>query len=183
MKLDKWIICAVIVIGASTLAAAQEPLGDVARKERAKQKPQAAKVITNEDLPSVSPEEAGASAEVPETDETKPGKKGEEGQEGPASAQEKIKEMEQWKSRIAAQDAKVQLLDQQVTQLERDYKLRMSAFYSDLGLRLRDEAKWAEEEKKYHEEIAAKQKERDAERTKLDDLKEAARKAGVRGID
>jgi len=88
-----------------------------------------------------------------------------------------------WKTKIAAQEAKVQSLDQAVQQIDRDYRLRMSAFYGDLGVRLRDEAKWADEEKKYHEQIEAKQKERDAERDKLEDMKDEARRAGVNGID
>lgn len=188
----KWMACAVLVLASAALAAAQEPLGDVARKERARPKPQAAKVVTNEDIPSAPTPVFAADASATDTKKTAEadadkadGDKDADAKDKnePLSAQEKIKEMEAWKSKIAAQEGKVQGLDQAVTQIDRDYRLRMSAYYADLGLRLRDEAKWADEEKKYHEDIAAKEKERDAERTKLEDMKDAARRAGVHGID
>ncbi len=193
----KWMACAILVFAATVLASAQEPLGDVAREERAKPKPQAAKVVTDDDIPSVTkiavfaeapsanPEKkevSAADAEQPEGDDADQAE-GDKDKQGPLTADEKIKQIEMWKTKIAAQEAKVQSLDQQVQQIDRDYRLRMSAFYADLGVRLRDEAKWADEEKKYHEQIEAKQKERDVERDKLEDMKDAARRAGVNGID
>lgn len=188
MKIDwKWIACGVIVFSATALAVAQEPLGDVARKERGRQKPQAAKVVTNEDLPSVeepasSPSTAEESADT-DADKSVPDSKDKNDKDKPLTVEEKIKQEQDWKAKIAAQEGKVKTLDQEVTQLERDYKLRMSAYYADLGLKLRDQAKWEEDEKKYKEQIATKQKARDAERTKLEDMKDAARKAGVESID
>jgi hypothetical protein len=186
----KWMTCAVLVFVVTALAAAQEPLGDVARKERARPKPQAAKVVTDEDIPSATSAAPAGDASATDKKKTSDADKADgdkdadaKDKDSPQTAQEKIKEMEAWKSKIAAQEGKVQALDQAVTQIDRDYRLRMSAFYADLGLRLRDEAKWADEEKKYHEDIAAKEKERDAERTKLEDMKDAARRAGVHGID
>ncbi len=193
----KWMACAILVFAATVLASAQEPLGDVAREERAKPKPQAAKVVTDDDIPSVTkiavfaeapsanPEKkevSAADADQPEGDDADQAE-GDKDKQGPLTADEKIKQIEMWKTKIAAQEAKVQSLDQQVQQIDRDYRLRMSAFYADLGVRLRDEAKWADEEKKYHEQIEAKQKERDVERDKLEDMKDAARRAGVNGID
>lgn len=193
----KWMACAILVVAAAALASAQEPLGDVARQERAKPKPQAAKVVTNDDIPSatkvaVLAEEPSAKSEKKkasdaDADQDEEGadsdKDAKDKKDEPLTADEKIKQIEMWKSKIAAQEAKVQGLDQAVQQIDRDYRLRMSAFYADLGVRLRDEAHWADEEKKYHEEIAAKQKERDAERDKLEDMRDAARRAGVNGID
>ena len=194
----KWMACAIVVLAATALASAQEPLGDVARHERVKPKPQASKVVTDDDIPSVSKADVAvaeepsdrprkekvsvADAAKAEEDSTDKGEADKEKQ-GPLTADEKIKQIEMWKSKIAAQETKVQGLDQQVQQIDRDYRLRMSAFYADLGVRLRDEAKWADEEKKYHEEIAAKQKERDVERDKLEDMKDIARRGGVNGID
>jgi hypothetical protein len=172
----KWVACAAIVIGAAALASAQESLGDFARKERTRQKPQAAKVITNDDIPSVeTPAPSPDTKDSPDKNAKDPFK--------PLTAEDKIKQTEQWRSRIAAQEAKVQALDREINQMERDYKVRMSAFYADLGMRLRDQNKWAADEKKYHDEIAAKQKAREEERTKLQELKEQGRRAGVEGID
>ncbi len=173
----KWILCVTIAIGTTAEASAQEPLGDVARKERAKQKPQAAKVITNDDIPSVD-----TSKQAAETKETAVDKK-DAAADRPLTAEEKIKQLQEWRTKISTQEGKVQALDREIAQMERDYKIRMSNFYADLGMRLRDQNKWAEDEKKYHDDIAAKQKAREAERTKLDDLKEQARRAGVTGIE
>lgn len=185
MRMDwRRVACVGIVVGATALAVAQEPLGDVARKERARQKPQAAKVVTNEDLPAV--EEPATSADTAgesETGEDKNATDNKNAKDKPLTVEEKIKQAQDWKTKIATQEGKVKALDQEVTQLERDYKLRMSAYYADLGLKLRDQAKWDEDEKKYKEQIATKQKARDAERTKLEDMKEAARKAGVESVD
>ncbi|MDT8070681.1 MAG: hypothetical protein ROO76_21175 [Terriglobia bacterium] len=185
----KWVACSILVVAATALAAAQEPLGDVARQERAKPKPHGEKVITNDDIRSAGPDVVAPepsptdSAEKAGKDEKADEKSDLTTKEGPLPANEEIKRTEMWKSKIAAQEAKVQSLDQQVQQIDRDYRLRMSAYYADLGLRLRDEAHWATEEKKYHEDIAKKQKERDAERDKLEDMKDAARRAGVHGLD
>jgi hypothetical protein len=192
----KWMACAILVLATTALASAQQPLGDVARQERAKPKPQAAKVVTDDDISSAAvlavaeePSDKPEKKKVSDADADQAEKHGsdqgaaDKEKQGPLTADEKIKQIEMWKTKIAAQEAKVQGFDQQVQQIDRDYRLRMSAFYADLGVRLRDEAKWADEEKKYHEEIATKQKERDAERDKLEDMKDAARRAGVNGID
>ncbi|MGE5114035.1 MAG: hypothetical protein ACM3JB_24510 [Acidobacteriaceae bacterium] len=187
MRIDwKWVACVGIVFGATALAVAQEPLGDVARKERTRQKPQAVKVVTNEDLPAVeepaTPKSAGEETDADQGHNPADNKNA-KGKDEPLTVDEKIKQNQEWKAKIAAQEGKVKALDQEVTQLERDYKLRMSAYYADLGLKLRDQAKWDEDEKKYKEQIATKQKARDAERTKLEDMKEGARKAGVESVD
>jgi hypothetical protein len=177
----KWLACAIIVFAGTTLVCAQQSLGDVARQERARPKPHAAKVITNDDIPSVATPEPDSATTNEKKSAAAPGDESDKNK--PPSAADKIKQIEMWKSKIAAQEAKVQALDEQVGQIDRDYKLRMSAFYADLGTRLRDEAKWAQEQQKFQDEMAAKQKERDAERDKLDDMKEQARRAGVNGID
>ena len=181
----KWTACAILVFVATTLASAQESLGDFARKERARPKPHAAKVITNDDIPSVdTPAADSASTDEKKTADAAGADKAKDKDKDKAlSAEEKIKLMETWKGKIAAQEATVKELDQQVAQIDRDYKLRMSALYADLGNRLRDQAQWATDEKKFQEEMAAKQKERDAARSKLDDMKDQARHEGVEGID
>ena len=184
----KWAPCVVLILATSALASAQESLGDVARKERARPKPHAARVVTNEDIPSVdtssnstSTDEKKASEEE-SADKTKAGDKDKD-KNGPLSTDDKIKLIEMWKGKIASQETTVKNLDDEVAKIDRDYKLRMSALYADLGNRLRDQAQWANDEKKFHEEIAAKQKEREAARDKLDSMKEEARRAGVEGID
>lgn len=186
----KWTACAILVFVATTLASAQESLGDFARKERARPKPHAAKVITNEDIPSVDTSSDSATtddkkapaAEADAKDKDK-AKNKDKDKDKALSAEEKIQLMEKWKGKIAAQEAAVKQLDDQVAQIDRDYKLRMSGLYADLGNRLRDQAQWAADEKKFQEDMAAKEKERDAARDKLSSMKDEARREGVEGID
>jgi hypothetical protein len=174
----KYIVCAVIVMTATALASAQS-LGEAARQERAKQKPQAAKVITNEDIPSVDTSR-DATVAIDKTDDadSKDADKKKD-----LSADDKLKGMAAWKSKIAAQDAKIKDLDREITLMEREHKLREAVFYADAGMRVRDERTWFDQERKYQADLTTKQKTLAAERNKLDDLKEGARKAGVGGID
>ncbi len=186
----KWMACAILILVASALAFAQEPLGDVARKERARPKPHAAKVITNEDIPSVETPAADSATtdekkatDAEGADKAKDKDDKDKDKDKPQTASEKIKQMEAWKGKIAAQEASVKAADQQIADVERNYRLRMSALYADVGTRLRDQAKWADDEKAYQEELAARQKQRDAEQAKLDAMKDEARRAGVGGIE
>jgi hypothetical protein len=172
----KYIVCAVIVITATALASAQS-LGETARQERAKQKPQAAKVITNEDIPSVDTSRDATVA----TDKTSDSKDADKKKD--LSTDDKMKEMQSWKTKVAAQDTKIKDLDREITLMEREHKLREAVFYADAGLRVRDERTWFDQERKYQADLTTKQKTLAAERNKLDDLKEGARKAGVGGID
>src|SRR5512133_1068360 len=91
----QWIACAIIVTAATTLGSAQT-LGDVARQERTKQKPQASKTITNDDLTSADTAQAAPSGDSKKDDaaETKA--------EDKNSAEDKVKQMQEWKARIAA---------------------------------------------------------------------------------
>jgi hypothetical protein len=57
--------------------------------------------------------------------------------------------------------------------------LRAAAFYADAGNRLRNEAAWDQEDAKYKQQIADKQKALDEAKQKLDDTQEDARKAGM----
>ena len=63
--------------------------------------------------------------------------------------------------------------------LQREYRLRAAAFYSDAGNRLRDSKDWDTQDAQYKQQIADKQKSVDDARQKLEDLQEQARKAGV----
>jgi Skp family chaperone for outer membrane proteins len=62
---------------------------------------------------------------------------------------------------------------------KREYALRAATVATDVGYRLRNSAQWDKEDKQYKEQIAAKQKEVDAAKQKLDELQSDARKAGV----
>ena len=177
----KLTVCTVMLAAASIVASAQAPtpLGDVARQERSKQKPQAAKTITNEDIPSV---DTTRDVVTGDKETAKDGDKDSDKKKD-LSASDKLQEMQAWKTKVASQDSKVKDLDREVNLMEREHKLREAVFYADAGARVRDERMWFDQERKYQADLAAKQKSLAAERNKLDELKEAARKAGVGGIE
>ncbi|HWC16029.1 MAG TPA: hypothetical protein VG498_03415, partial [Terriglobales bacterium] len=56
---------------------------------------------------------------------------------------------------------------------------RASNYYGDAGTRLRNESKYVEDDRKSREAIAAKQKQLDDAKTKLEQMKDDARKAGA----
>ena len=174
----KLMLCMVIVLTATAIASAQS-LGDVARKERSKQKPQAARTYTNEDIPSVSmskeeakPDNAAAAADA--NAEKKDGDKS-----AKTPAEDKAALNAEWKKRVDSEKANVASIEREINLMEREEKVKVAVFYSDAGNRLRDSKDWANQEQKYQTDIAARQKDLAAAKTKLDTARESARKAGA----
>jgi hypothetical protein len=97
----------------------------------------------------------------------------------PQEQAEKDAAAKQWADKISTQKDAVDLDARELDVLQREYQLRAAAFYADAGNRLRNQAAWDQEDAKYKEQIADKQKEVDEAKQKLDDLQEEARKAGV----
>ena len=87
----------------------------------------------------------------------------------------------QWREKIAAQNEKIALLQRELDVLQRENRLRASSYYGDAGSRLRNPGKYAEDDRQYRDNIAAKQKAIDDAKTELENMKEAARKAGASG--
>lgn len=184
-----------------TMAVAQtqpQPLGDYARAVR-KQKPQVAKssgkTFDNDNLPNdatlsvvgaqtetAAPrdKDKDASAKPNPDEKTDAQKKAEAAQMKPGqSAEERQKAIDVWKQKIDDQKAKTDLLSRELDVTQREYQLRSNAYYSDVSNRLRVSGDWAAEEAKYKQQIADKQKALDEAKSKLSDLTEQARKAGV----
>lgn len=92
---------------------------------------------------------------------------------------EKEAAAKQWQDRISSQQDAINLDARELDVLQREYQLRAAAFYADAGNRLRNQAQWDQEDAKYKEQIADKQKQLDAAKQKLDDMQEEARKAGM----
>ena len=84
-----------------------------------------------------------------------------------------------WQGKISAQKNQVDNLSHEIDIMEREYRLRSVAFYSDAGNRLRNSAQWDREDAQYKQNLAEKQKALEAAKKGLDDMQEAARKAGV----
>jgi hypothetical protein len=195
----KLMLCMLIVLSATALASAQS-LGDIARSERNKQKPQAARTYTNDDIPSVTipkdePKTPAAGTEANATDDKKDGeesagatetkdeakidKKGEE-----ATSVEKQNQLNaEWKAKVAAQKAKVADIEREIDLMQREERLRVAVYYADAGNRLRDDKKWADDEKKYQDDLATRQKDLSEAKAKLSDARDAARKAGATSVE
>jgi len=193
-KKCKIMFCIAMTLALAGMASAQS-LGDVARKERTKQKPQAARTYTNEDIPSVT-----LPAEEPKTGDTKADSK--DGSAAPADANaadakdasktgaekreaektdadKKAALNAQWKSKVASEKANVASIEREINLMQREERLRVAVYYSDAGNRLRDNKDWADQEKKYQDDLASRQKDLAAANAKLDAAREAARKAGA----
>jgi hypothetical protein len=169
-----------IVIAAAflitTAASGQQSLGELARQAR-KNKPAepTTKVITNEDLGAVTTSrttEAEPTREDSASEKTKAVK-------ATSAADDQAKLDKEWSEKFAAQKDQIALMERELDVLQRENKIRATTFYADAGSRLRDPGKYAEEDRKYRDQVEAKQKQIDAAKTKLEQMKEDARKAGV----
>src|SRR5437763_7315915 len=168
----------------TTFAAAQQSLGDAAREAR-KNKPAepTTKVVTNDDFGrpwvSINPDSSDSQegAGKPDADKDKDKNKEQE----KTSAEQQAEVDRQWREKIAAQNEKIALLQRELDVLQRETRLRASSYYGDAGSRLRNPGKYAEDDRQYRDNIAAKQKAIDDAKTELENMKEAARKAGASG--
>ena len=71
------------------------------------------------------------------------------------------------------------MLSREIDVANREYRLRAAAFYADAGNRLRNAVAWDKEDAQYKDQIVDKQKKLEEAKTKLEDLQEQARRAGV----
>jgi hypothetical protein len=175
------------MVGSASLLA--QSLGDAARDAH-NQKHPAAKVYTNDNLPTEAPisitgtpepakpvdagdqaagEDDAKAAAASNPDEAKP-------DEAEAARQ---KASEDWKQKLAAQKKDISLLERELDVMQREYRLRAAAFYADAGNRLRNQQQWSQDDQQYRSRSEQKQKQLDEAKQKLDDLKEQARKSGA----
>jgi hypothetical protein len=171
------VIVSVLTLVLAAAAMAQQSLADRARQLR-KNKPAqpSTKVITNDTL-GVKPAENTA---APSTDNTASDKEKAEAEKTKTlSAEEQAKLDKEWQEKIDAQKDQIALLQRELDVLQRENKLRVANYYADAGTYLRDPKKSADEQRKYQDDIAAKQKELDDAKAKLDQMHEDAHKAGA----
>jgi chromosome segregation ATPase len=177
----------------ATLAFGQS-LADAARAARAKKNPTPRpneRVFTNESLGLLTGKMTSASvsngaASTPATDETKPdavkadasaAKPAAETKDEAAAADEKKKQLAE---DISKTKSEVEQLTRELDVLQRENRLRAAAYYADAGNRLRDERKYAEEDRRYQQDIQSKQSALTSAKQKLDGLNEEARRSGAR---
>lgn len=67
--------------------------------------------------------------------------------------------------------------------MQREYRLRAAAYYADAGNSLRDPKQWAEEDRKYQDDLKTKQDTLADAKQKLSDLQDQGRKAGMPSAD
>jgi len=192
MKLSILRCILISTLGVSLLgsAAAQQSLGEAARKARKNKPPEpTTKVLTNDDLkssgglalPDASVAPAASDKEAkPDADKDKD--KDKEKAKADLSPDDQAKLDKEWQDKISQQKDQIALLERELDVLQRENKLRATNYYADAGTRLRDSQKYAEEDRKYQSDIAAKQKAIDDAKAQLDQMREEARKAGANGV-
>jgi len=165
----------------TALSAAQQSLGEAAREARKNRPPEpTTKVITNDDFgrPWVSinsdDSDNAKSADKDKAPENAKEKK-------KTAAEEQAQLDKQWKAKIDSQNEKITLLERELDILQRENRQRATNYYGDAGNRLRNPGKFAEDERQYRDNIAAKQKELEDAKTELENMREEARKAGASG--
>jgi hypothetical protein len=183
-------VCLLTAICGS-LALAQAPLGDLARQQREAKTKKATRVITNEDL-------AAPAAAAPKTEETAeatgvdtppetaqkpvPEKKQvkNHASENKEPAEADLAQLaRQFRGRYSAQKALVDKLEREYHELQRSYDTQTTQYWLDAGSQLRNQEKWAEQRRKYEQELAAKELKLEAAKEKLDEIREQARRAGL----
>lgn len=164
-----------------TLSTAAQSLGDAARQAR-KNKPAepTTKVITNDDIATSSSRTTDTVYNTPDSSSSATTKPPEEDKKkSEPSAEDRAKQDQERREKIAAQQEQISKLEKELDQLQHDVKQRASNYYGDAGTRLRDPKKYADDEQKSRDQIAAKQKELADAKTKLEQLQDEDRKANA----
>lgn len=197
-------LCSVAVILLAGVAVAQS-VADAARQTRKQNanKP-AAKVFTNDDLPTNAPISVTGQAPADNEDSAKPADgedaasagnpdkadgdkaKSDADKDKPKTdedkktfAEKRDAAIQQWKQRFAAQKEQISLLEREIDVMQREYRLRAAAYYADAGNALRNQAPWAQQERDYREKLDLKQKKLDEAKQKLEDMQDQARREGM----
>lgn len=180
-------IAAVSLLICSSPLFAQETLGDVARQTRSteKSRAQSKRLYTNDDIPSVvfapattDEGEASADAEAKPTEGDKKAASKEDGDK--AAAEAKQKAADDMRKNIELQKKQIAELEREASLNDRDARLRASAAYADIGQRLRDPVRFAQNMQQSRENSDRFSKQIEDAKQKLAEMEEQARRQGVR---
>jgi hypothetical protein len=172
------------------VAQTQNPaLGDYARAVK-KNKPEsrkASQTYDNDNLPNssklsvvgASPTEAAAENTNKDQDKDAAAKAASPDMKAGQSSEDRKKAVADWKLKIDDQKGKVDLLSRELDVLQRERQIKRADFYSSTARAVQNSRGFDEEDAKYKQQIADKQKVLDDAKAKLSDLQEQARKAGV----
>lgn len=178
MKFRIAIVLIVAVVAA--LPATGQSLADRARELRKQKRTPAAneKVYTNESL-SLRPAPAIAETKPADSKDAKAaGAEGEEGEEL-SPEEQKAALAADLRGRIQKAQAELATLQRELTIAQRENQIQTAQFYADAGNRLRDEKKFAEEQKRIIADIQDKQRKISEVQAQIEQLRDQARRAGV----
>ena len=161
-------------------ACAQQSLGEIARKNRAKKKPASTVRLDDDNMPRTLI--ANAEDDTPK-DADKPAAAADKEKDKKEAADAGKGKNDKLADQIKAQKEEITRLQRELDIVQREQRLRAAAFYADAGTQLRDQAKFAEDSRKEQAEFDSKKQALDAAQQKLADLEEQARKAGQPAAD
>lgn len=173
-----------IVAGSATLAMSQsQPLGDYARavKKAKAGSAKSSKTYDNDTMPDKgtvsvvgAPTVESDNTDAAATDSAK-----EPEMKVGQSTEDREKAQSEWKQKIDDQKGKVDLLSRELDVLQRERQVKQADFYSSTARAVQNARGFDEEDAKYKGQIADKQKALDDAKSKLGEMQESARKAGV----
>jgi len=206
-SLSLWVGVIVLIAAASNMAsgqAQQQPLGDYARAVKRTKAPAAktaAKVYDNDNLPPAASINVAGDDAKPASDRKDDAKQDQDKpknpddtakQEAPAaekkpeaqlkagqSAEDRQKALDAVKEKLAGQKDKISLLSRELEVLQREHQLKAAEFYANTARRTQNPNGFQDEDAKYKQQIADKQKQLDEAKGKLSGMEDEAHKAGA----
>jgi hypothetical protein len=95
------------------------------------------------------------------------------------SAEERQKALDAVKEKLAGQKDKISLLSRELDVLQREHQLKAAEFYANTPRRTQNPNGFKDEDAKYKQQIADKQKQLDEAKGKLSGMEDEAHKAGA----
>jgi hypothetical protein len=119
--------------------------------------------------PDGTPKQDAQSSDKKKEPELKPGQPSDERQ----------KALDAWKDKLAGEQEKISKLSHELEIAQREYQIKIAEFYANTAERAQNPSAFHDEDEKFKQEIADKQKLLDDEKAKLNEMQDDARKAGA----
>jgi len=162
--------------------ASAQTLADAARAQQKKNKRTGSatgKVYTNDSLGFQGKGDGASKSSNDDSKNADSDSKSDKKADDASSAEDKKKEADELKANVEKQKSELAQLQRELDLLQRENRLRGASFYADAGTRLRDEKKFADDDRKYQTDIANKNKAIADCQAKLDKLREEARRKAI----
>ncbi len=178
----------VFLLLVSSVAFSQS-LGEIARQNRQIKRKPATHVYTNDDFvsspversqPNTTSDQDTTSADKELSKDSSGATEKTDAKKSETESEEALqKKWEQYKSRIADQKGKIDLIQRELEVAKRQNEIQVTEYYADAGTRLRNPQYFAEQMKKYQDTIDTKTKDLQEANSALETMREEGRKAGV----